>query len=178
MKSLTPIAKTPSGYKILSTVLALGISLVVFLLKDQIGLFRHFGYLGIFVVSFIGNATILLPAPVLFTVAVLGSALSPVFVGITASLGAALGESVGYFLGVGGSVLIEKSTRYHRVKSYIDKYGVWALFILAALPNPLFDLAGLMAGALGISYRQFFHAAWAGTFLKYTLVSFIGYGVL
>jgi membrane protein DedA with SNARE-associated domain len=170
--------KPNTSYRLIITILAVAISLLILLLKDQIEAFHHFGYLGILVISFAGNATILLPAPVLLTVAALGSTLPPIFVGIVASLGAVLGESVAYFLGLGGNIIVSKSARYRRVSDYLNRRGYWAIFILAALPNPLFDIAGLLAGTLGISYRHFFYAAWAGLFIKYTLVSLLGYGVL
>lgn len=162
-------------FKVISSLVALIVIVLAVYFKDQISQFSQWGYAGIFLVSLIGNATILMPLPILVTVGAIGVSLNPFMVGAIASLGAALGESVGYFLGLAGSIVIQKSDKYDKAKAYINKYGFWGIFLLASFPNPLFDLSGIIAGAAGISYKQFFIAAWAGTFIKYTLISVIGY---
>ncbi len=164
--------------KITSSIIAIIITILIIIGKDFIIQFKSLGYLGILIISFAGNATVFLPTPVLMTVAVMGSTLHPVLVGFFASFGAAMGESVGYFLGVSGNLVVEKSTHYQKAKIYIDKFGVFAIAFLAAIPNPLFDIAGILAGATGISFSRFFLATWAGTFVKYTLVSFLGFSLL
>lgn len=170
--------KTPERQqllKIVSSLSALLIIIAAVYFKDQISQFSQWGYVGIFFVSLVGNATILMPLPILMTVGAIGVSLNPLVVGMIASLGAALGESVGYFLGLAGSIVVQKSDKYDKAKAYIHKYGFFGIFLLASFPNPLFDLSGIIAGAAGISYKQFFMAAWAGTFIKYTLISVIGY---
>ncbi|MFC1653428.1 DedA family protein [Patescibacteria group bacterium] len=166
--------KSQKKYKLLSTILAIAISIAIIFSRDYIHQFKNYGYMGIFIISLIGNATLFLPTPVLITTAALGAALNPIMVGLIASLGAALGESVGYFVGLGGNIVVEKSDTYKKIKNQIDKYGYWGIVFLASIPNPLFDLAGIMSGALGITYFQFFFATWMGSFIKYTLTSTFG----
>lgn len=161
--------------KIIISIFSVLLIILIYANRSLIGQFSQYGYLGVFLVSLFGNATVLMPLPILGSITVIGSALHPLFVGLVASIGAALGESVGYFLGMGGSLVIENNKNYQKAKSYIDRYGVWAIFILALFPNPLFDLAGLMAGASNITYRKFFLAVWTGTFIKYTVFATVGF---
>lgn len=165
-------------FKLLISVIAILITVGIIRYRNIIGEFQQWGYIGVFVASLIGNATILMPVPIIMTIGAMGSTLNPLIVGLCASLGAAFGESIGYSLGLAGNIIVEKSDMYERAKKHIEQYGVWAIFALAVVPNPLFDLAGIMAGTMGISYRQFFVAVWAGAFLKYTIASAIGFGLL
>eukprot|EP00753_Platysulcus_tardus_P009505 PLAT2152.1.p1 GENE.PLAT2152.1~~PLAT2152.1.p1 ORF type:complete len:460 (-),score=224.49 PLAT2152.1:85-1299(-) len=45
---------------------------------------------------------------------------------------------------------------------YINRWGFWAIFLCAAIPNPLFDLAGLMCGHCLIPFWTFFSAVVLG----------------
>lgn len=78
------------------------------------------GYLGPFVVSFIGNASFLFPMPYMlvtfivggFTDTVTGEFLfDPWIVGIISGLGATLGEMTGYLIGYGGRRFIDENQR-------------------------------------------------------------------
>lgn len=44
----------------------------------------------------------------------------------------------------------------------VQKYGFWAILLAASIPNPLFDLAGLTCGHVGISFFTFFSATVIG----------------
>lgn len=175
MRKIEQTPQQQQVFKIVSSLSALLVVIVAVYFKDQMSRFSQWGYIGVFIVSLIGNATILMPLPILVTVGAIGVSLNPFVVGAIASLGAALGESVGYFLGLAGSIVVQKTDKYDKAMAYIRKYGFWGIFLLASFPNPLFDLSGIIAGATGMKYKQFFIAAWAGTCIKYTLISVIGY---
>jgi membrane protein YqaA with SNARE-associated domain len=51
------------------------------------------------------------------------------------------------------------------------------LFLLAAPPNPLFDVAGLTAGALGLPFWLFFVAVLLGRMIRMTIFVLIGMGI-
>ena len=68
---------------------------------DIVGLVHTFGYLGVFLASLIGSATIILPVPSFALVIAAGSQLDPLWVGIISGAGAAIGELTGYGLGYG-----------------------------------------------------------------------------
>jgi uncharacterized membrane protein YdjX (TVP38/TMEM64 family) len=50
------------------------------------------------------------------------------------------------------------------------------VFGLAVIPNPLFDIVGIMSGVLRIPVWSFFTACWAGNVIKATAVAFAGMG--
>jgi len=49
-----------------------------------------------------------------------------------------------------------------RVFLGVQKYGFWAILVAASIPNPLFDLAGMTCGHVGISFLRFFSATLLG----------------
>lgn len=154
---------------------AVGISVGIVLLRDHIKEFAIYGYPGVFLVSLIGNATLILPAPSYAVVFAVGGALNPVAVGIVAGLGAALGELTGYLAGVGGRAVVEDRALYHRLENRMrSKGGLIVIFLLALVPNPAFDIGGIVAGTLRMPVWQFVLAAWAGKSIRFMLVAFGG----
>jgi len=132
----------------------------------QIRRFQQYGYVGIFLISLIGNASIALPIPSLFFTFVGGNAFNWVIVGLAAGIGEALGESTGYLAGYGGSAIIENQKLYKRMHDWMEKYGGLTLFILSVIPNPIIDLAGIAAGASGFGYFKFLLFCWSGKTIK------------
>ncbi|MGY5859667.1 MAG: VTT domain-containing protein [Candidatus Thorarchaeota archaeon] len=106
-----------------------------------------FGYLGAFIVAFLGNATFLIPIPYMITTFILGGLVDstdqflfdPILVGLIAGLGATIGEMTGYLLGYGGSRFIEEGQR-NAFSKYIEErpratpFLVWFLAI-SPLPD-------------------------------------------
>lgn len=140
---------------------AVTITLTIILLRDQMSQFAVYGYGSIFLVNLLGNATLILPVPSFAAVFVAGSTLNPVAVGALAGLGGTLGEMTGYLAGVGGRSMITPKLST-RLEGWISKGSLWGIFLLAALPNPLFDIAGMMAGAARMPVWRFLLATCAG----------------
>lgn len=159
---------------IAAVLMAVGISLGIILLRDHIKEFAVYGYPGIFVISFIGNATLILPAPSFAVVFAVGGALNPLAVGIVAGLGATVGEMTGYLAGVGGRVVVENRDLFNRIQGWMKKGGVLVIFLLALIPNPAFDAGGIVAGAMKMPVWQFVLAAWAGKSIRFTLLALSG----
>jgi membrane protein YqaA with SNARE-associated domain len=154
---------------------AIGISVGIVLLRDHIKGFAIYGYPGVFLISFIGNATLILPAPSYAVVFAVGGSLNPVAVGIVAGLGAALGELTGYLAGVGGRAVVEDRALYCRLENRMhSKGGLIVIFLLALIPNPAFDIGGIVAGTLRMPVWQFVLAAWAGKSIRFILLAFSG----
>ena len=158
----------------LSIFAVIGISVFVFSIRDQAEHFAHYGYPGIFLVALLSNATVLLPAPGLAVVFTMGGIFHPLGVALAAGTGGALGELSGYIAGFSGQPLIERTDIYERITPWIDKYGTLAILILAAIPNPFFDLAGIAAGAAKIPLRNFLLACWIGQLIKTALFAYAG----
>ncbi len=159
--------------RLLALLVAIGISVAIFLLRSKIDIdqLKPYRYIGIFVISFLAYATVLLPAPGAAFVFTIGAAFKDVpfntiRVALAAGSGAALGELSGYLAGLGSQSVLEKRKIYERLTVWMKKHGAVTVFLLSALPNPLFDLVGLVAGALRMSPWKFFFWCLAGETLK------------
>lgn len=105
MKKLTGWKLTVVRILALAAVLALTVLLVVN--RNKIQRLEALGYPGIFLVSMLSNATLILPVPgVLFTSA-MGAVFNPWWVALAAGTGAAIGELSGYIAGFSGQGVIE-----------------------------------------------------------------------
>jgi len=153
---------------------AIGIPVLIYVFREQVRDFEHLGYLGAFLTMLVGNATVILPIPGLIVVFALGQTLDPLLIGLAAGPGAALGELVGYFAGFSGSGVIENIGLYDRIEGWVKRYGPIVIAVLAAIPNPAFDIAGLVSGALGIRWWQFLLAAWIGKTIQAIAIAYAG----
>jgi len=106
----------------------------------------------------------------------MGSALPPLLVGLVAGAGEALGELTGYALGFGGQAVIgiENEAAYGRLVAWMERRGGITVFVLSAIPNPFFDLAGIAAGSLRYPVWRFLLFCWLGKTIKTTLVAWAG----
>lgn len=161
---------------VLGILFAVTISILVFVFRDKFINLQNYGYIGLFALSILGNATIILPVPIILTAFLGGAIFHPLIVGVVVSLGATIGELTGYLAGVSGGEIVENNPKIQKVKKWMDKYGLWTLFILAAVPNPLFDLAGIVAGATKISIYKYLIIVWLGKLVKFVVISYIGAG--
>jgi len=155
-------------------LVAIAIPVLIYLFRDRVQELSSLGYLGAFLTMLAGNATVILPVPGLFMVFALGHSLNPLLVGLAAGPGAALGELVGYFAGFSSSGLIKNTAIYKRIKYWVKRYGPIVIAVLAAIPNPTFDVAGLVSGALGIRWWQFLLAVWAGKTVQAIVIAYAG----
>ena len=159
---------------LLALLFSVGITALVIVFRQQLASLRGYGYLGVFVIAVLGNATVIVPVPSLAATFAAGTFLNPLLVGLVAGLGEPLGELTGYLAGYGGSAVIEDRARYERIRGWMRRHGFLTILVLAAIPNPLFDLAGMTAGAMHFPVSRFLLACWLGKTLKAILVAFIG----
>lgn len=160
--------------RILALLLVIAITILIISLRDRLEELQAYGYPGIFLLSILANATVILPAPgIAFTFA-LGAVFNPIGVAIAAGSGAAIGELTGYLAGFSGRGIIEENPTYKRIEKWTEQYGGWAILLLAFIPNPLFDLGGAAAGALGMPIRTFLFWAMIGKTLKMLLIAYTG----
>jgi len=134
---------------------------------------KTYGYLGAFVISIILNATIIIPVSNMAVIMALGATLpSPIIVGLAGGLGAAIGEMTGYIAGRSGRGLLAKSTVYNRVEGWVKKWGWIAVFVLSIFPI-VFDVVGIIAGALRMPAWRFFIACWLGRTISYVFMAYM-----
>lgn len=139
--------------------------------------FGRWGYLSVFVISLLSSATVIIPAPGLAVVFAMGGALDPVILGIVAGIGSGLGEMSGYIAGASGRGLILRNKGINgRLHWFTTRYTWPALFVLAILPLPIFDLAGVLAGAMRLRVSHFLAVVISGKIVKHVLVALVGAG--
>lgn len=148
-------------------------------------LITTFGYLGIFTVALISTVSLLLPtfplsALVVFAVAL---KLNPIIVAISAGLGSATGELMGFGVGVGGqAVLLKKQKKkIEKMERLFEKYSGWLIiFVFSFIPFIPVDLMGLFSGAVGYDVKKFYISCLAGKTMRYMLLAvgtYYGMGV-
>lgn len=164
--------------RIMALLVVVGLSIFVFSIRDQAERLAVYGYPGIFVLSFLAYATVLLPAPGVAVVFTMGSVFNPLGVALAAGSGAALGELSGYLAGFSGQAVIERADIYERLTRWMKKNGSLTIFLLAAIPNPFFDLAGLAAGSLQMPVARFLIFCWMGEVVKMGIFAFAGASTL
>jgi membrane protein YqaA with SNARE-associated domain len=147
---------------------------LIFVFRNAIGGLEAYGYLGAFLIPMFCCATIIVPVPGLVIVFTLGAVLDPFLVGLVSGVGGTIGEMSGYLLGYSGRAAIENVSLYQRVEHSMQRWGALPLFILALIPNPLFDVAGAVAGALRFPLWKFLLYSGAGRIIKHTFVAFAG----
>ncbi|NYZ76789.1 DedA family protein [Candidatus Micrarchaeota archaeon] len=153
-------------------IFAILIIIAVFALSDKISELQQFGYAGVFVISLLSAATIFFPAPGWAAVIAMGGVLNPYLVGIAAGVGSGIGEITGYMVGNGITELSD--ARLEGQKKMIRKYGSGIIFLLAFIPNPLFDVAGLAAGAMKMNVLKFIALCILGRTIRYILLAHLG----
>ena len=140
-------------------------------LLDWMEQFAHqFGYLGVFIISFIGSVSVVFPVPYTIVIYLLGTVLDPFLIAVSGGLGSALGEFSGYALGYYGRTVVSEERRRkmdYMVKVF-DRYGPVAIFLFALTPLPD-DLLFIPLGVM----RYAFWKAFIPALLGKTLMTFI-----
>lgn len=160
--------------RLIAFVAVIAISVFVFSIRDRAEEFAVYGYPGIFLISLLSYATVLLPAPGIAIVFAMGSVFNPLGVALAAGSGAALGESIGYLAGFSGQGIVERSDISDKLFAWMERNGPLTIFIMSAVPNPFFDMAGVAAGALKMPYLRFLLWCWLGEVVKMSFFAFTG----
>lgn len=143
--------------------------------SDLIKRLGNYGYIGVFGLTLLASASIVMPSPALGVAALAGKTLNPWLVGLAGGIAAGLGEVTGYMAGLSGSPLVERSRFYPRVERWVRRWGGLTIFVLAFIPGPVLDLAGIAAGTMRMPLRRFLLACLAGKIIRFTLVAWSGY---
>ena len=168
-KRLVPLAGLLIALAIIITV-----GWLYFKYPDFFENLKTYGYLGAFVISIILNATVIIPVSNMAIISSLGGVLPlPYVVGLAGGIGAAIGEMTGYIAGRSGRGLLSKSNLYNRVEGWVKKRGWIAVFLLSIFPV-VFDIVGIIAGALRMPIWRFFLAVWLGRTIIYIVAAYVG----
>ncbi len=162
------------GQRVLALAFSLAVTALILVYSDQIAELQGLGYLGVFLIGMLGNATVILPVPSLAVVFAGGGVLNPLLVGLVAGLGEPIGELTGYLAGYAGNIVVEDRERFARIQEWMERRGFLTLLVLSAIPNPLFDMAGIAAGMLRFPVPRFLLACWIGKTLKAIAIAYLG----
>jgi membrane protein DedA with SNARE-associated domain len=174
---------------VLGIFAGLGFASVVVINFEYVQQFGEYGYLGAFLISVFGGATIMAPVPMTPVVFALGTVIKPEFapimgpilIGICAGAGETIGGLTIYWTGHSGGVALanvrnEKVRKvYQRALHWIDKRGTLTLFVLSAVINPFFYPAGLAAGATRYGLRRYVIICFLGKTVKGWTVALAGF---
>jgi len=161
-------------FRVLLLIVLIALTVLLINYRENIQQFTKLGYLGIFLVSILANATIILPLPGVVFTSAMGMVYDPLLVALAAGLGAALGELTGYLAGYSGQFVVDRQDWYDRVVSWMSRYGNLTVLFLAFIPNPLFDLAGIAAGVLRMPLLRFLLWCALGKILKMLIFAYGG----
>jgi membrane protein DedA with SNARE-associated domain len=169
-----------------------GVALLIF--PDITNHAQGFDYGGIFLTNLLSTSTVVIPVPGLTATAQAliiregKHAHFPWLVGLVGGAGMGLGEITLYYAGYLGAELARGrelpgpawlrqgvSRVAAGINWLMDRWGMTTLFVLSAVPNPFFEVAGLTAGSVRISFRRFLLAALAGKLLRGVLLAYLGY---
>ncbi len=177
----TPAQKTfIKVLRVLLVFVFVGVTVFIAFNRESITFERlsSLGYLGAFLMAWIGSTTVLLPIPHLAFTFTMGSVLTPWWVGLCAGFGDSLGELWGYLAGYAVEDLVDRWKVYPHIEGWVRKNGPLTIFLMGIVPMPLFDMAGMAAGATGLPLWEFYLATWSSKTIKAIAFAWAGhYGV-
>lgn len=141
----------------------------------------EWSYPGAFILGFLSSVGAFVPTfPLQFAVASMARTLDPTLLGILAGVGSGIGELSGFVVGRSSAKILKK----HSEKSYgwlmkiqtdlLKRAAGPGLFVLAIIPNPLFDMAGILAGLAGMRGASFLFWCTAGRIVRFLVLTHLG----
>jgi uncharacterized membrane protein YdjX (TVP38/TMEM64 family) len=160
--------------RIIVLVFVIGLTIYLLSIREQIQHLEKYGYPGVFFMNLLSSATVLIPVPGVLVTSAMGAVFNPFWVALAAGIGAGLGELSGYLAGFSGQAVVERVDWHEQLERWIEKYGDVTILVLAFIPNPLFDMAGITAGALKMPVSRFLIWCCLGKILKMLAFSYGG----
>ena len=105
----------------------------------------------------------------------LGGVLHPALVGAVAGLGRPRERSGAYLTGYGGRGLLSTDPLKGRLSAFFERHGSKAMFIMAALINPIYYPFAVWMGVLRVRVGRFFLFTLLGRTLKNMVLAYLGY---
>lgn len=147
----------------------------IFFSRGLLDEFEAYGYLGIFALCMIASAVPGLPMPAAVMVFIGGAILNPLLVGLMVGIAEPIGELSPYMAGYSGRVAMQNRKNYKKLVGWMQRYGSLLILCLSCVPNPVFVLVSVAAGALRYPLKKFLPILFVGKTLKGLLVALAGY---
>ncbi len=142
----------------------------------QVEWFLAYGYIGVFVASFIGCAPLFFSIPYALVIYFAGMALDPLIVTVVSAVGASLGEVVSYSVGYFGGKLLseERKKRAEYLLEATKRYWGPLIALFAATPLPD-DLILVPLGMMRYDVRKVFAYCLPGKLLMCAVLAYGGF---
>ena len=176
---------------IMSVAVTLALAVLIIAKWEVVQELAGVSYVGLFIISALGGATVIIPVPMLAIQFAMGGVLSPwfgpvftgpMFVGIVAGMAETIGALTIYLTGLGGGTPFARSTgegrlqrAYLRLIRLMERRGSLTIFLVSAVINPFFYPVSLVAGATRFGIRKYFAITWAGKTVKCLGIAYAGY---
>ena len=105
--------------RLLVFLAVIGLTVFLILIRDQLNHLGAYGYPGIFLISILSNATIIIPIPGVIFTSAMGAVFNPLYVALLAGAGAAIGELSGYLVEFGPTDKIFTNPKEKVTEEYI-----------------------------------------------------------
>jgi membrane protein DedA with SNARE-associated domain len=172
-------------FGILGLALTAGAFAAIIIFRDELRGMEQWGYLGAFLISILGGATVIIYVPMQPVVFALGGTMAGPWQAFVLGMAAAAGEVIGgltiYMTGQGAGKTISSSKNprvqktYEKMLNFIRRRGAIALFLVTFIMNPFFYPAAFACGALGMDLKKFVPVIIAGKIIKCMTVVYAGY---
>jgi len=161
--------------RLLTLLFVIALTIILVIKRDSVKQLEALGYPGIFLTSMLTNATLILPIPGVLITSAMGAVFNPFWVALASSSGATIGEISGYLAGFSGQAVVENRKWYEKIEKWMKKYGDITILVLALIPNPAFDAAGMTAGVLKMPIQKFLFYCFIGKTLKMLAFAYGGF---
>ena len=176
---------------VLLLALLVGMAVLPWLMRVDQDDLEGLGYPGVFIANFLGSATLFVPVPGLTAagqglIVVMAKTLNPWGVAFAGSSGMTLAETTAYAAGRIGRAVREEGRpvkglwgrTVRRAGAFVNRlmlrWGFLTLLVLSAIPNPLFEFAGITAGAVRMNFWRFLLAVAIGKTIRALTLVFVG----
>ncbi len=179
-KKTQPVNKNESKYLYIGlfAISALILFSPLFLPYD-LRRFHNLGLIGIAIINFITSAS-LVPTPGFLAVGIGGKLYNPLVVALISAISSTAGQTVGFLFGYSSKKLSasEKHILDRLGKLLHHKYAPILIILLAFIPNPFFDVVGIVAGVSLYPLKRFLFLVFIGRLLRDIMIAYAGHRFL
>lgn len=176
---MAPVHRSARDYVLVagSIFVTVALCVLVVLYWQEFVHFARYGYIGVFLISFLADITVFVPVPSIFVIFTLGAVLNPVLVGLIAGAGETVGSMVVYFTGLSSARAFHGLDHgvMEKFRIWIKSRGALSVFAMSAILNPLFYPFTAIAGMMHFGWWRFLLLCLAGKCLKDILLALAGF---